>query len=300
MSYIPYSICIPTYKRPSSMCALLSALSKQIHPAKKIYIVEQVDNNKNELTKKIKEIGLENVEYFFVPYASTTKSKNIAIKKITTPIVLICDDDTIPCPIWSSAMCDGFKDKRVMAVTGRTITKDQSLEVDDVHTGSISMLGRVRGGFSSTIPQEVDTVLGCNSGFRTEIFSKIGLFDEQYTGNAMREETDISIRIRKAGWKIVFIPKAELVHLRYPSGGARKSDDRIFWYYHYFSNETYFFLKHFHKILLPIFIFSKIHWVARCMFGFGREVSVRSFMTPIQGIVNGLLKYRKYNYDHRN
>ena len=64
------------------------------------------------------------------------------------------------------------------------------------------------------------------------------------------------------------------------------------WYFDFFSNETYFFLKHRPKVLLPIFWLTKIEWAIRCMFGFGREVSMRSVLTPFAGMADGVRKYR--------
>ncbi len=45
-------------------------------------------------------------------------------------------------------------------------------------------------------------------------FMKAGKFDGRFGGSAHLEETDMCIRIRKAGYRLVFDPEAELVHLK--------------------------------------------------------------------------------------
>ena len=118
--------------------------------------------------------------------------------------------------------------------------------------------------------------------------------DEQFTGNAIRLESDLSLRAKKLGYKILFEPTAVVIHHRAPTGGARKSEGRLQWYLDYFSNETYFYLKHRPKILVIVFWITKLNWVIRCMFGIGREVSFRSFYTPFAGMIDGVRKYRSF------
>jgi GT2 family glycosyltransferase len=52
----------------------------------------------------------------------------------------------------------------------------------------------------------------------------VGGFDRRYVGTALLEDTDYGYRVRRAGWRILFEPRAELVHLSAPSGGVRVED----------------------------------------------------------------------------
>ena len=104
----------------------------------------------------------------------------------------------------------------------------------------------------------------------------------------------MSLRAKKAVYKILFEPKAVVNHHRAETGGARKSEGRLQWYVDLFSNETYFFLKHRLHILLPIFWLTKSEWAVRCMFGFGREVSFRSIRAPFAGMADGVRKYKTF------
>ncbi len=65
---------------------------------------------------------------------------------------------------------------------------------------------------SRTDPLDVDYIVGADLALRREVYNEFGLFDEQFT--AYTEEADLCYRVHRAGrWKIVFVPKAEIVHL---------------------------------------------------------------------------------------
>ena len=68
----------------------------------------------------------------------------------------------------------------------------------------------------------------------------------------------------------------------------------------FFQSETYFFLKHWPKVLVPFIILTRFNWAIRCMFGFGREVSFRSMMTPFLGVLEGVRTYRRFKYGYRH
>jgi GT2 family glycosyltransferase len=289
MKKYSYTIGIPTRRRQTCIQTVLECIGKQTIQPNAVIIVEQEENHGKEYQLIAKKHGLP-LTYIYRQIANTPAARNEILRNTQTPIILFLDDDSEPAPLWAATMCARFDDATIGGCVGRSETIDQPIEVSRTDTGRVTWLGTVRDGFSSTVAQDVDTVIGCNAGFSTDVIRKLGGFDEHYTGNAMREETDMSLRVREAGYRIVFEPGAYVFHRRYEHGGARKVDDRIAWYFHFFSNETYFFLKHRNPVLLPIFLLTKWEWILRCMFGFGREVSLRSIVTPIHGIMHGVWK----------
>ncbi|MCK4913148.1 MAG: glycosyltransferase family 2 protein [Planctomycetes bacterium] len=62
--------------------------------------------------------------------------------------------------------------------------------------------------------REVDVVTGCFMLVRREAIEQVGLMDEQFF--VYGEETDWCYRFKQAGWKNIFIPNAQIIHL----GGA--------------------------------------------------------------------------------
>ena len=62
--------------------------------------------------------------------------------------------------------------------------------------------------------KEVDVVTGCFMLARREAIDQVGMMDELFF--MYGEETDWCYRFKKAGWRVVFAPVAEIIHF----GGA--------------------------------------------------------------------------------
>jgi len=291
------SIIIPTFHRQESLLRLLKSLAGQTGVKSEVIVVEQGENNGKEIEREGRKLGLE-VHYIYLPKPSMTHARNVGAATAKGDYLLFLDDDVVAHPGLLTAHMKNFQDPRVGATVGRAITPGQSIEDKRTDTGRVTLFG-VTEGYSSNIHQEVDTVIGCNMCWKVNVYKKLGGVDEQFTGNALREETDLSLRAKKIGYKIIFEPKAVVEHLRADSGGARKTEGRIQWYFDFFSNESYFFLKHKPALLLPIYLLTKMNWALRCMFGFGREVSVRSIFTPKLGILDGMKKYWRFTHENR-
>jgi GT2 family glycosyltransferase len=75
------------------------------------------------------------------------------------------------------------------------------------------------GGFDHDEEREVEVVMGACMLVRREAVERVGYSDEDYF--LFSEETDWCFRFREAGWKVVFFPGAECVHVRGAAHGGR-------------------------------------------------------------------------------
>lgn len=80
--------------------------------------------------------------------------------------------------------------------------------------------GHEFGGFAHDHPKEVDWVPGTFTIVSKKMLDEIGPFDERFY--IYYEETDLCLRAKKAGWKIFFIPDAEVMHIGGASSKTRK------------------------------------------------------------------------------
>jgi GT2 family glycosyltransferase len=101
-----------------------------------------------------------------------------------------------------------------------------------------------------------DTAIGCNMSYKREIFEICGGFDGKYEGNAVREDTDMCVRVRKSGYRILYDPRAALVHYMENSGGSRAAGGEEYWRI-FFKNQCYFYMKNFKsgRLLLQTVLF---------------------------------------------
>jgi hypothetical protein len=75
------------------------------------------------------------------------------------------------------------------------------------------------GDFDHDEPREVEWVMGACFLVRREAADSVGLFDEDFF--LFSEETDWLYRFHEAGWKVWFLPEAEVVHVGAATHGGR-------------------------------------------------------------------------------
>ena len=84
-------------------------------------------------------------------------------------------------------------------------------------------------------PIEVDSVIGACMVVRREAMEKIGVLDEDYF--LFFEETDWCYRMKRAGWKVFHVPRAEVVHFQGRGAEPKKREAKVEYYhsrYHFF------------------------------------------------------------------
>ncbi len=112
---------------------------------------------------------------------------------------------------------------------------------------------------ASESPLEVENISGACLMLRREAVEQVGLLDESFF--MYFEDMDYCIRLRKAGWKLFYVPTGEIVHLVGQSSGGRMRDYSVSSYQSLF----YFYRKHhsFWKVLavrILVFFASSIRW----------------------------------------
>jgi GT2 family glycosyltransferase len=81
------------------------------------------------------------------------------------------------------------------------------------------------GGFAHDEAREVESLQGAALFVRRAAVEEVGLFDEEFF--MFSEETDWLYRFRRAGWKVLFTPDAEVVHVGGASHGGQLYDENL-------------------------------------------------------------------------
>jgi GT2 family glycosyltransferase len=89
--------------------------------------------------------------------------------------------------------------------------------------------------------REVDFVIGACLLVRREAYEQVGGFDERFF--MYQEETDWQLRLKKAGWRVMFTPSGTVTHL----GGASGKDEAVKINAVFFESLDRYSLKHFGK-----------------------------------------------------
>ena len=87
--------------------------------------------------------------------------------------------------------------------------------------------------------------IGCNMAFRRSVILGMGGFNEGFIGNALREESELFLRLHNTKKKVYFEPKCGLVHLGDVTGGCESRSSRsvmqyVKFFYAYYYNHILF------------------------------------------------------------
>lgn len=266
---VKYSIIIPTYNREGILCSTLSSLIDNVSISKEKYEIIVVDQTRQHeeatcsyLYKLVKEhkILLINEKNANLPNA-----RNVGIKASSGLYILFFDDDVVIQKGCLDAYVNSFLSTGCDSVVGK-VTLVQSLPEGNVLLKAKSPL-KVKlkkilaflfrsNGFTITFWGSVlntldhgkrgfvDGGMGCNMAFQRAVFEKIGYFDSNYKGNALREESDMFVRMKQNRMKIFYEPTAHIFHVMSNTGGCRSSQKLDYWKT-YFFNQSYFYIKNF-------------------------------------------------------
>ncbi len=118
--------------------------------------------------------------------------------------------------------------------------------------GRLPLIGKIFGGYHLThlnlnTIHEVDSISGAFYLTRREILKKIGGFDEDFF--MYGEDIDLSFRIKKLGYQIIYYPLFEVTHLKYASG-LKKNKKEV--EKHFYNAMKIFYRKHYEKFYPPI------------------------------------------------
>jgi GT2 family glycosyltransferase len=251
------SVVIPTLNRPDALRRTLADLLKQDYPVDRweIIVVDQSD-----VQVKLPPYSGIQVRHLLLDRKQSGAARNKGVEEANGEIIVFLDDDVeILTADFLRAHAENYRIADVGAVAGRVLQPwDKPVErIRSWQVGRVThRLLVVTANFNwDKRLEKVEGVQGCNFSVRKDVYRSVGGFDTAFPGTAYFEETDLAIRVRKAGYRIVFEPRAVVKHLAVKSGGQRHhAPDRLSAYYWYFHNYMYLFSKHGSRRYLPLAI----------------------------------------------
>ena len=286
------SVIVPTYNRGALLAETLQRLCQCSGADYEVVVVDQSPIQAPEARSVLKQHP--SIRYFHITQTGLPNARNFGLSHARAPLVLFCDDDVAPSPDLVAAHLANYSDPGVGGVAGRVLARLGSPPSQPRgHVGRVCRwTGSQTDRFDSTARSDVDHAQGCNMSFRKAALERIGGFDTRFGGSAFLEETDVCLRIKRAGHRIVFDPAAELVHLKEQAGGCRPQSlaDWYFWYGH---NYALLFLKSMHRLSLPLFLLFRIATLLK-----GALIN-REPRVPVWGLAGMLKAASRYAGDLR-
>jgi len=239
------SVIVVTLNRPDCLRQCLEKLNTQEPPPGQVIVV---DGSSDDASREV-ALSFPRVEYFHNPlgYGHMTLSRNIGLQAAKGNIIAFLDDDAFAHPRWSYELLRPYATASDIAgVGGRALNRLPGEETRGLHEiGKLFPDGRLTGNFAADpgdiIP--VDHIIGCNMSFRRSILAQLGGLRDEYPGTEIREETDICLRVRALGGRLVFNPAAVVDHV----GAGQSKGKRFDLRYEFYAkrNHTYLLLRNF-------------------------------------------------------
>lgn len=282
------SVVIPTLNRPEPLLGTLGSLLNQTWDDYEIIVVDQSPEPNREVEKML-STAPRNVRYFWVDSVGSPAARNYGIEWATGEVVLSCDDDIIAHPTLIECHVKDYEDASIGGVAGRVLSPRDKPLTKRSRVGTFNRwTGSLTAHFNATTRTDVDHVLGANASFRRDVLRQVGGFDPAFSGTGFFEEADLSLRIKAAGYRLVFDPTAVVQHLQFGSGGNRVSmREHIYWQFH---NRVWLFRRHMRRWSTPIYVMTQI---ARAVGYALRERDPRLFDIALRGFVEGLLHFHQ-------
>lgn len=240
------SVVIPTLGRTKELEFCLDALARQTFPDFEVIIVTDIEErlmhfktqyaNLSITVKAQKEKGL-------------TSARNRGFEVARGDVISFIDDDVVVTETWLQEVLQTFKNSPdIGGVSGPTIIPENMSGNRDIlafqknsggnlfwrivgkiysyfvlennpdtigkiyKSGAFSLGSNFKESTLITKQFEVDYLEACNMNFRKSVIDTIGFFSPEYLGLGDWSEPDLAFRVKKAGYRLVYNPKAIVNH----------------------------------------------------------------------------------------
>jgi glucosyl-dolichyl phosphate glucuronosyltransferase len=226
------TIIIPTYNRRPSLQRLLESIDRLEIPASSRVEVVVVNNaSRDETAALLSDEIIQPKSTSFVVLTEFNKGKASALNRGLTvakgDYILVLDDDVVADSSLIMEHLKCYEENSFDAVQGRILPgvdpEGKSADVKRLQEYNIPIIDH------GPTCREINGLTGTNMSFKRAVFEKVGSFHPDLGPGAagFSEDTEYSIRIREAGFKIGYTPGAVVYHELNPNRYGRKYKRRI-------------------------------------------------------------------------
>lgn len=216
------SIIVVTRARPDSLARLVRSLEPQIDPGwHELFIAE----NGTSAPSRV-EVATVALIHLHDPRPGKCRVQNRAIAEARGEIIVCLDDDLVVAPDYIAQVEAFFAaHPEFAAMKGRILPAEDPVKKVGAAAAYLDLPIVDHG--EDVI--EVRGVIGANMAFRAAALRRVGPFDERLGPGAAghEEETEMSQRLRRAGFRIGYAPRAIVYHEVDPARADRARFIRI-------------------------------------------------------------------------
>lgn len=220
------SVIIVTYGRPQFLLRCLTSLQEQREDIHQVIVVDASERDDRTAVESAFRAAI----YVHVPQLAghMTSSRNEGLLHASQDVISFLDDDVVAHFGWANAVRRAFAEEAVDALAGRTLNYLPGEDEPGEQIGTLTPEGRLTAAFATARGARcrVTHGIGANMSFARPMLRRLGGFRDDYPGTALREDTDIFLRIARLGGVALYDPAAVVDHLPAPHVKGSRFDTR--------------------------------------------------------------------------
>ncbi|MFE5027857.1 glycosyltransferase [Streptomyces sp. NPDC056656] len=192
----PVSVIVPAYNEKECIANTLNSLAQSTHPIEIIV----VDDGSTDGTKEIAEsLGLPNVRVIRQENAGKPAALNNGVRNASYDIVVMMDGDTVFEPDTVRQLVQPFAAPDIGAVAGNAKVGNRNTVIGAwQHIEYVMGFNLDRRMYD--LLRCMPTIPGAIGAFRRQAVLEVGGMSE----DTLAEDTDITIAMHRAGWRVVY------------------------------------------------------------------------------------------------
>lgn len=192
----PVSVIVPAYNEKECIANTLKSLAQSTHPIEIIVVDDGSTDNTSEIAESL---GMANVRVIRQENAGKPAALNNGVRHARYDIVVMMDGDTVFEADTVEQLVQPFADPKIGAVAGNAKVGNR-----DTVIGAWQHIEYVMGFNLDRRMYDLlrcmPTIPGAIGAFRREAVLEVGGMSE----DTLAEDTDITIAMHRAGWKVVY------------------------------------------------------------------------------------------------
>mgnify|MGYP001568137199 CR=1 FL=1 len=200
------SVIVPVYNNQESIRKCVEALLGQDYPNNGYEVIVVDDGSADSTAGVVKAYP---VKYIYQKNQGPAAARNRGAGEAKGDIILFTDSDCVPDGNWISEMVKPFKAPDVVAVKGAYKTNQRAVTARFAQIEFEERFNMLKKAGS------IDMVDTYSAGFRRGVFLEMKGFDTSFPV-ANNEDTELSYRMSRLGFRMVFNPNAIVYHLSHP------------------------------------------------------------------------------------
>lgn len=219
---------IPCYNAANYIEATIKSVLNQTQPPDELLVID--DGSKDRTAEIASQYPVRIIRH--QKNLGLAAGRNTAFAHAQHELVAAIDADAILEPQWMEFLAEAFTDDRVAGAGGRLVEAHRESPADAWRATHLSQdMGEQRMDIAWPTPKRLG---GFGTMLRKEAVEKVGGYDPRFRTNY--EDVDMSMRLLKAGYKLVFEPRAVAHHMRRDTvSSVVRTSWRWDFYTHYYS-----------------------------------------------------------------